>query len=343
MRGNIIEWMQCPSCPSSKQLSYLSFDETKDEEIINGVVWCDECRNWYPIENYLLDFLPVELSYSDDRQQFWGRYATELKQLHLEETKSDGQADYALQYKQQTHFDWYANSDEQTYLSYEQTPFWISADKIAFDEWREMILPKKWLIDVGCAQGRSTFKLMDFDINIVAFDISKRMIRQAIDRYKSHNYKAKAVFFTADATKFPFINECFDYVLLYGVLHHLPNPKDACREIARILKPGGIYFGEENNDSSFRKIFDLLQNINPMWHEEAGPEHLFSEEKMKSYFENTGVEIESKTSIFFPPHIINLFSQERARRLLEFSDHFLQSTPFFSNNGGVILVQGKKK
>ena len=50
------------------------------------------------------------------------------------------------------------------------------------------------------------------------------------------------------------IDSSFDYVLIYGVLHHLPDAGFACREVARTLKPGGIYFGLENNETIFRKI-----------------------------------------------------------------------------------------
>jgi len=58
------------------------------------------------------------------------------------------------------------------------------ADTIAFDNWRKDIRPSTRLLDIGCAQGRSTYKLMDLNVQIVAFDISKRLIRQAIERYR---------------------------------------------------------------------------------------------------------------------------------------------------------------
>jgi SAM-dependent methyltransferase len=43
----------------------------------------------------------------------------------------------------------------------------------------------------------------------------------------------------------PFADASFDYVWVYGVLHHLPGPdsyRAACGEISRVLKPGGIVF-----------------------------------------------------------------------------------------------------
>lgn len=342
MKKNILNLLRCPCCSSIKSPSYYAFDENVQNEIIDGVVWCEDCDNWYPIEDYLLEFLPPGLSYEDDRIKFWEKYEYELKRLGLNKPFLKNTKDLQLQDNQQSHFDWFAENDEQTYSNYEKTPFWLAADKITFDEWRKAIVPGKWLLDVGCAQGRSTFKWMDLDLNIVAFDISKKMIRQAIDKYQRGNYKADAVFFTADATRFPIINESFDYILLYGVLHHLPRPLDTCKEIARVLKPGGFYFGEENNNSAFRIIFDLLQRFKPAWYEEAGPEHLFSGKKIQSYFNDTDVRLDLKINIFIPPHIINLFAENTAYKLIVISDKIGQSVPFLRDNGGIIVITGMK-
>ena len=80
----------------------------------------------------------------------------------------------------------------------------------------------------------------------------------------------------ADATRFPVRTASLDYVLAYGVLHHVPDPPRVCREIDRVLRPGGLYLGSENGTSVFRGLFELLQRLRPQWYEEAGPEALFS-------------------------------------------------------------------
>ena len=73
----------------------------------------------------------------------------------------------------------------------------------------------------------------------------------------------RTTFLTADgSTAFPFRENSLDYVVIYGVLHHLPNPGAAFREAIRVLKPGGVYFGSENNRSAFRGLFDLMMKIN---------------------------------------------------------------------------------
>ena len=342
MKPHFLKLLRCPSCQTEKQLSFSIFKEGPAGEIIDGVVWCAECLNWYPVENALLEFLPYYLAYQNDRAAFWKKYEHALKTIGLSNKPAKDILGYELQRNQQAHSDWFADNTELTYSSYELTPFWLAADEMVFEAWRKSVSQGKWLLDVGCAQGRSTFKWMDLDINIVAFDISKKMVRQAIDNYQASDYRANAFFFIADATAFPLFNESFDYILLYGVLHHLAEPLIACKEIDRVLKPGGYYFGQENNKSAFRIFFDLLQKINPAWHEEAGPEHLFSKKKLELYFKDTGIKLETRSSIFFPPHIINFFSENTAYKMLMILDKIGQSISFLKNNGGVIIIQGTK-
>jgi ubiquinone/menaquinone biosynthesis C-methylase UbiE len=254
---------------------------------VDGVVWCEDCRQWYPIEGRLLDLLIGPLAYADDRARFWSQNEARLRTLELAPESEADTSSKALQKHQQRHFDWYAENEDQSYFEYEHTPFWQAADLIAFEPWKRAIAPGSWLLDVGCAQGRSTFKFMDCDIQIVAFDVSKALVRQAIARYQAGEHRARAVFLAADASRFPLRDGSFDTVLVYGVLHHLADPGIACQEISRVLAPGGSYIGQENNQSLFRGIFDALQWLIPQWHEEAGPEAIISSQRLREWFRET--------------------------------------------------------
>ena len=342
MRQDIVPILRCAACQAGN-LAHEAFELEQDGATKDGVLWCRRCGHWYPIEDGLLELLTGRLAYRDDRQLFWSRFADRLAGLGLEPDTDRSDAGSAeLQAIQQHHFDWYAKNATQTYAEYEQTAFWLAADRLAFDPWRKEIRPGSWLLDVGCAQGRSTFKLMDLDINIVEFDLSKNLIRQAIQRYRSGAYAARATFFAADASAFPFADETFDAVLIYGVLHHVPDPSATCRELARVLKPGGTYFGSENNRTVFRAAFDWLQKVNPIWHEEAGPEALISDDMLRQWFEPTDVSIATKTSVFLPPHLINLVPNAAGYRLLQSMDQVGRAIPFLRDNGGLIIVQGTK-
>ena len=299
--------------------------------------------NWYPIQDELLDLLTGSLIYVKDRKDFWETYSARLEKVGLSSFMIEDKTKKDLQSIQQAHFDWYGENESQTYINYEQQPFWLATDRLVFEPWRNEIKPGTWLLDVGCAEGRSTFKFMDLDINIIGFDVSKSLVRQAINRYRLDSFKAKATFCLADASYFPFVDDSFMYVLIYGVLHHLPNPTFACKEVARVLKLNGKYFGSENNQSVFRIFFDVLQKINPLWHEKAGPEALITQNKISEAFRETGVEVKSYTSVFLPPHLINMLSLKRANQVLSATDKLCRTIPGLRKNGGLIVINGIKQ
>ncbi len=70
------------------------------------------------------------------------------------------------------------------------------------------------------------------------------MIRLA-GRYLKAEYKDKICLYVGDALTLPYRDGVLDAVFGFGVLHHLPDWRAGLREIARVLKPGGIYFLEE--------------------------------------------------------------------------------------------------
>jgi len=347
MNEVVVSMLYCPTCFREKL--ELEIFEQEEERIINGVLWCPSCRLWYPIEDELLELLPINLGYLEDRKQFEKKYRRVLSKIQLpsisdliEMLPADDRL-ISIKRKQQEHFDDYAVSGKQTYNEYENIPFWQAEDRLFIEFIQKEIEEGKWLLEIGCAQGRSTFKLMDLGINIIAFDISKGTVKQALQRYRSGKYNSKAVFFCADGHKLPFINNLFDYVFVYGVLHHLPDPAVTCQEIARVLKPGGLYLGSENSRSVFRPIFDLLHNIFPLWYEEAGEEPLMSRRDLKKWFEGTGMEIKSRCSVYLFPGMVNWMSPKSAYQVIKWTDAVLTKIPVIKDNGGLIWIRSEKK
>lgn len=336
--------LRCPACKASA-FSARSFDETGEQtdQIVEGVVWCKSCSCWFPVEGRLLDLLHGDLAYPEDRRRFWCAHQTQLVELGLaEDSVPPNTGLSALQEKQQRHFDWYAKNGQQTYAEFEQMPFWKVFDELTFESWTPEIAAGKWLLDVGCAQGRSTAHIADCSINVVAFDISKQLVKEAVDRFAGKGVNANMSFVAADASQFPLSSNCFDYVLVYGVLHHLPDAGEACKEIARVLKPGGIFFGLENNETIFRRIFDFWQKLRPLWHEEAGPQALMGRDRFVEWFRGTGIQVATRSSVYVPPELINLLGTKSGKLLLAGSDRCMQEISFLRNNGGLIVVRGQK-
>ncbi len=342
MKEDVIARLRCPACYGLLDIN--AFKRDSDDTVEIGVVSCSHCSRWYPIEGFLLELLPDKLAYVSDRRAFWHSHEAKLLSLGLTWRELDSQRDAVQsQLKQQSHFDWYAANEQQTYESYEQMPFWRAVDEKIFSQWRSEIEPQRWLLDVGCAQGRSSHRFLEMPISIVGFDISKELVRQAIATYRRKQHAATATFFVADGSSLPFADESFDYVLIYGVLHHLPDPAQTCAEVARILKPGGIYFGSENNQTVFRKIFDMLMKILPLWHEEAGAQPLIGDKNIRDWFNNSEMTLETSTRVFVPPHLVNILGSRLGTGLLSVTDGVGGRLPLLRNNGGLIMLRAVKR
>lgn len=72
---------------------------------------------------------------------------------------------------------------------------------------------------------------------IYATDISSGMLDEYRANARKHRLDARVV--TADVEALPFDDGVFDLVIGHAVLHHIPIPGLALREIRRVLQPGG--------------------------------------------------------------------------------------------------------
>lgn len=325
----IIHILSCPNCHKGNLKIY-----------INDAVTCSSCKSWFPIVNGVLELLPTPLSYFQDRfKWFRAHHGSKLK-LSLD---NKAYTHFNAQKQQQKHFDWYQKNSKQSYRSYEQSPFWKEVDMLTWEEWLPYLSSGSLVLDVGCAQGRSSEPFISHGATVVGFDISKEMIKEAQKRFASYQHKEKApYFFVGDATQFPFQDGVFDIVILHGVLHHLKRPEYVCREIARVLKPNGIYLGHENNKTPLRLFFDMLQRYFPAWYEQAGEEPMMNDRMFRQWFRYTNMNISTKSRVFIPPHLINLLPQSIGLFLLRWTDFLFQHIPPFSSWGGIILVKGEK-
>ena len=286
----------------------------------------------------MLELLAGALAYRDDRRHFWDRHSGRLTALGLTRESTDlGQVRTAQQKHQQEHSDWYADDPLQTYSEYEHLPFWQAVDAVTLTGWKECLAPQQLVLDVGCGQGRSTSKLSDLDIRVIGFDVSKILVRQAMRREDRAQWRARTTFFVGDASCLPFRDETFHAVLVYGVLHHLADPQSTVSDIARVLTPGGFCFALENNKTVFRAIFDLLQRLRPAWYEEAGEHALMSVSELEGWLRAAGLTAQVETSVFVPPHLLNLLSPSTGEWIVRRTDRLLRSVPLTQGQGGLFV------
>ncbi|MBI2833835.1 MAG: class I SAM-dependent methyltransferase [Acidobacteria bacterium] len=106
------------------------------------------------------------------------------------------------------------------------------------DRWLRRYLPERGdgarLLDVGCGTGRYLRLLAGRGYRVAGIDGSAEML--------AHASRAcpEADLHHADADQLPFADRSFDFVLCIEVLRYLPSPEAAIREMARVLRPGGV-------------------------------------------------------------------------------------------------------
>lgn len=321
-----------------------------NDDIIDAIVWNKKTKEWYFVQERLLDLLTPQFAYPNDRKSFYLKYESSFKELKL---KLKNKYPKALSSKEQSvleqqgHFDEYSDSEKQSYNQYENSPFWKVVDEVTFSRWIRMLNQSspdnKILVDVGCAQGRSCQYFHDHKLNIVGLDISKECLKQAVARYPVNKYMAQYHFIAADCSKLPIEDCSIEYVLIYGVLHHLPKPEETCQELIRILSTNGLYFGSENHKSLLRFVFDLLMYLKPQWYEKAGSEPLIGKPDYDNWISDQKMKKDYIFSVYVPPHLVNLLGHKFGRYFFNFTEMICNKLSFFNKFAGLITIVAKKQ
>ena len=100
-------------------------------------------------------------------------------------------------------------------------------------------------LEVGCGRGVGIEILMEQleAAEVVAFDFDPRMV--ALARERTARFGERARVYVGDAERIDAPDASFDAVVEFGILHHVPNWRGALAEIARVLKPNGVFYFED--------------------------------------------------------------------------------------------------
>jgi SAM-dependent methyltransferase len=93
----------------------------------------------------------------------------------------------------------------------------------------------------GCGTGRDTCRLaLSFPkAGIVAIDISRASVAYALSKAEKYGL-TNIRFAQADILNLGSLNQRFDYIQTFGVLHHMRDPEKGWAILTGLLKPGGI-------------------------------------------------------------------------------------------------------
>jgi ubiquinone/menaquinone biosynthesis C-methylase UbiE len=101
------------------------------------------------------------------------------------------------------------------------------------------------VLEIGCGQGVGIdLAFRAFGARFVdAFDVDPRMVATARRRVVARGSAVRL--WVGDAAAIAVADGTYDAVFDFGILHHVEAWRSAVREVARVLRPGGIFYAEE--------------------------------------------------------------------------------------------------
>jgi ubiquinone/menaquinone biosynthesis C-methylase UbiE len=120
------------------------------------------------------------------------------------------------------------------------------------------------VLEVGCGAGwfwAEAAPYLSPGLRVQLTDISPGMVRQALIRARENGHWTRLEGCIADASHLPFPDASFNAVLASHMLYHVPDPREALAEIARILRPNGTAVIATNGISNMRELFDLRRSV----------------------------------------------------------------------------------
>lgn len=140
------------------------------------------------------------------------------------------------------------------------------------------LLPTQWTVaDLGCGTGNAAELLAPLVRRVVAVDQSPPMLQAARKRLARF---PNVEFVEGGLEAIPLPPASVDAAVCLLVLHHLPDPSRACREMARIIRPGGVVL-----------IADMVDHDRAEYRQTMGHRWLgFSKPAVTGYLDEAGFE-----------------------------------------------------
>jgi ubiquinone/menaquinone biosynthesis C-methylase UbiE len=95
------------------------------------------------------------------------------------------------------------------------------------------------VLEIGCGMGTMASIWAKRGMNVTAIDLNPVAVEQTKRRFELYGLNGSIRM--VDANDLPFLDDEFDYVYSWGVLHHSPRLDVSVAELFRVLRPGGHY------------------------------------------------------------------------------------------------------
>lgn len=117
------------------------------------------------------------------------------------------------------------------------------------------------ILEIGCGDGTlwsENMAKLPQNISVVLSDISEGMLRDVRRRIGSDSRFSFQAF---DCHRIPFVSDSFDLVIANHVLFYCDDIAKVCREVSRILVPGGRFLCSTYGASHMQEITALVQEF----------------------------------------------------------------------------------
>ena len=200
----LIDTLRCPACAGR-----LTFSANVSYPTASGSLDCADCVQQFPI----IDGIPRMLL-PRFREVLLGNGTAAHHDAEIKTALSFG---YEWNQFSEMYSEW-----EQNFLSYMQPhgPEFFRG---------------KTVLDAGCGNGRFAYYAAKYGAEVWAIDLGS-----AVEAARANTEAGGSVqVVQADLHQPPFARESFDFIYSLGVLHHLPDPEAAFRNLLQFLKPDG--------------------------------------------------------------------------------------------------------
>lgn len=140
----------------------------------------------------------------------------------------------------------------------------------------------KDVLEIGCGNGYGAFLInKQSPRSYMGLDLMEQQIECARKRYP------QLTFLVQDATDLSqFADASKDVVIIFGVLHHIPDWRKVIEETKRVLRPNGSFFVEEPRGMDL-KLFDFIFR----W---GHPDSDFGIIRMEEYLKSHGFTVKGR-------------------------------------------------
>ncbi len=199
---------------------------------------------------------------------------------------------------------------------------------------KERLNEAQKVLEFGCGTGKFTQLVSGIAREVIATDISPKMIELARQRVTTENVQ----FQVADTENLPFGDEQFDAVVGINTFSYCANKKRAMHELQRVLKPGGSVVIIDMN--YICPLYHIKGFITPRRYLLFWKELIQSNRwVLTSLMEREGVNVKERFEFLWIPHSSSVSRLSWLRSV----DKILSQIPVIRNLSMRVLVRGVKE